>query len=89
MGSRMAEPGETVMVVRMRRGTVGETRRVCHVVPVPGSGPIPETLTAYCGERIPQGKAELLRTLCGMPCDACLAVSAARSGALGMLPASP
>ncbi|MFF5991396.1 hypothetical protein [Prauserella flavalba] len=72
----MREPGEAVMVVRLRRGVVGETRRVCHLVPAPAPGTPPRELAALCGEGIVPGQAELLSGFTGMPCEACLAVSA-------------
>lgn len=63
-----------MMIVRLRRGIVGETRRVCHLVPA--SLPDPAELTALCGEVIQPGQADLLDGLRGMPCDQCLALSA-------------
>ncbi|MFD2400082.1 hypothetical protein ACFSZT_16295 [Prauserella oleivorans] len=70
------------MVVRLRRGLVGESRRVCHVVPVP-SEPVPDELVAYCGARILPGQADLLSHLTGMPCDSCLAMTV-RPGRAGL-----
>ncbi|WP_228714157.1 MULTISPECIES: hypothetical protein [Prauserella] len=66
------------MVVRLRRGVVGETRRVCHLVPAPDPalGTPPRELAALCGEEILPGQAELLSGFTGMPCETCLAVSA-------------
>jgi len=61
-----------VAVVRLRRGVAGERRRVCHIVPIPDSGPIPGLLSALCGEPIAPGDAEVLNGICGMPCEACL-----------------
>lgn len=83
----MPEPGEAVAVVRLRRGVVGETRRVCHVVPLPGSQPVPEELTALCGERIRPGQAEVLATFTGMPCEVCLA-TAVRGNPAGLVGAA-
>lgn len=61
----------TQALVRLRSGVVGETKRVCHIVPVmPGA--IPEFLTAHCGLRIEPGTAELLESPAGMPCVPCL-----------------
>lgn len=59
------------ILVRFLPGVVGESRRVVHVVPIPDVEDIPEVLVALCGERIPQGKAEWLTQLCGMPCERC------------------
>jgi hypothetical protein len=41
-----------IMFVRLRRGTVGETRRVVHLVPIPDPTTIPRVLTAYCRTRL-------------------------------------
>lgn len=60
------------VLVRLRPGVVGETRRVCHVVPVQLGGSVPEFLTAYCGLRIEAGTADLLDGPTGMPCVPCL-----------------
>lgn len=59
-------------LVRLRRGVVGESRRVCHLIPVPAPGAVPAELTALCGEAIRPGEAEVLDGLRGMPCHACL-----------------
>lgn len=58
-------------LVRLRRGVVGESRRVCHLIPVP-AGPVSGHLTALCGEAIFPGEAEVLSGLRGMPCHPCL-----------------
>jgi hypothetical protein len=50
---------------------VGLTRRVTHAVPIPPYG-FPETLTAYCGQSIGQGEAEIVEPLTGQPCNGCL-----------------
>jgi hypothetical protein len=71
----MGENGGMLAMVRFRRGVVGESRRVCHLIPVP-SGPVPAQLTALCGESIFPGEAEVLDGLRGMPCHACLMESA-------------
>ncbi|WP_236796900.1 hypothetical protein [Amycolatopsis sp. GM8] len=67
-----AEPAELVAVIRLRRGVVGECRRVSHLVPLPAEGPIPEQLIAVCGEIILPAHAEVLNGIGGMPCEACL-----------------
>ncbi|TNC21915.1 hypothetical protein [Amycolatopsis alkalitolerans] len=78
-----AQPAELVAVIRLRRGVVGERRRVSHLVPLPAEGPIPSELTAVCGEVIAPAQAEVLNGVCGMPCEACLARQARRQyGAL-------
>lgn len=73
-----AERAELMAVVRLRRGVVGERRRVCHIVPIPGSGPVPDRLHALCGEPIAPGDAEVLNRIAGMPCEACLVASTRR-----------
>ncbi|HEY0692122.1 MAG TPA: hypothetical protein VGD71_24150 [Kribbella sp.] len=61
---------------RQRDGSVvGETRRVCHLVLVPDSPTVPEFLVALCGERIGPGAGEVLASVVGMPCEACMARS--------------
>lgn len=70
-----AGPAELVAVVRLRRGVVGERRRVCHIVAIPEHGPIPAELSALCGETILPAQAEVMGRVCGMPCEACLARS--------------
>jgi hypothetical protein len=81
-----ADAQAAVAVVRLRRGVVGESRRVCHVVPIPETGPVPSTLTALCGEAILPRQAEVLESISGMPCVACLARS--RGTATAGLPAA-
>ena len=61
-----------VLLVRKRAGVVGETQRTCHLVPMPDDDPTPLALTAYCGELIHRGEAELLTEPSGMPCVGCL-----------------
>ncbi|MEV6715678.1 hypothetical protein AB0M48_26965 [Lentzea sp. NPDC051208] len=60
-----------VLLVRKRAGVVGETQRTCHLVPVPDDD-TQVALTAYCGELIHRGEAELLTQPSGMPCVGCL-----------------
>lgn len=66
---------------------MGETRRVCHVVPLPDAQAVPDELTALCGERIQPGQAEVLPTFTGMPCEVCLA-AAVRGNPLGLVGAA-
>ncbi|MEV4151107.1 hypothetical protein AB0J40_46170 [Amycolatopsis sp. NPDC049691] len=72
----MGENGGMLALVRLRRGVVGESRRVCHLIPVPAAGAVPARLTALCGEAIYPGDAEVLDGLRGMPCHRCLMESA-------------
>ncbi|HEV7976514.1 hypothetical protein [Amycolatopsis sp.] len=68
----MGEQGGALALVRLRRGVVGESRRVIHLIPVPTEGALPGHLTALCGEEVYPGQAEMLDRLCGMPCQTCL-----------------
>jgi hypothetical protein len=61
-----------VLLVRLRRGVVGETDRVVHVVPLSTQGGLPDVVVAYCGEPIRLHSAEQLPAPRGMPCTACL-----------------
>lgn len=66
-----------ILLVRKRAGVVGETQRTCHLVPMPDDAMLdddrtPLALTAYCGELIHRGEAELLAEPSGMPCVGCL-----------------
>jgi hypothetical protein len=62
----------TVLLVRLRAGIVGETRRSVHVVPFP-SEQRDGVMVAYCGLPIVAIFAEYLETLRGMPCELCVA----------------
>lgn len=73
-----------VLFARARRGIVGESQRVVHVVPTPKSMETPEFLTAYCQARIPADAVELMAEPIGMPCVTCLAW--ARLGDQGEVP---
>lgn len=61
-----------VLLVRLRRGVVGETARVVHVVPLPAGTGLPDVVVAYCGEAIRLEAAERLPAPRGMPCTTCL-----------------
>ncbi|MTD55715.1 hypothetical protein [Amycolatopsis pithecellobii] len=61
-----------LFIARPLPGTVGETRRVAHLFPEPTT---PDTITAYCGAAFGPHQLELLDTVGGMPCEACLARS--------------
>lgn len=67
----------TYLPVRFRRGVVGETQRSCHLVPVPAADAVPEFLIALCGQKFGPGTADLLQVFTGMPCERCVALSAA------------
>lgn len=54
---------------------IGESRRTCHLVPLPEADAMPRHLTAYCGLRIAPGSGEVLTSPAGMPCELCLARS--------------
>jgi hypothetical protein len=60
-----------LFIARPLPGTVGETRRVSHLFPVPDE-PSPARLSAYCGADFSPGELELLDRPAGMPCVLCL-----------------
>jgi hypothetical protein len=64
----------SVMIVRARRGVVRESKRVCHIVPIPDTpdDAVPDFLTSYCGTRLLAGQNELVHGPMGMPCLECL-----------------
>ncbi|WP_052684607.1 hypothetical protein [Lentzea aerocolonigenes] len=72
MSIQETEARMPVLLVRKRAGVVGETQRTCHLVPMPDDDSTPLALTAYCGELIHRGEAELLSQPSGMPCVGCL-----------------
>jgi hypothetical protein len=80
------EYSPAVAVVRLRRGIVGESRRVCHVVPIPEGDTTPSYLTALCGVRIYPGQGEVLGAFTGMPCDSCVVASMTAGSTSQMLP---
>ena len=51
---------------------IGESRRTCHLVPLPEAGVLPPSLTTYCGVHIAPGAGEVLNAPVGMPCELCL-----------------
>ncbi len=76
MGSALCEPNDAVVLARLRRGVVGESQRVCHVVPVPDFDGVPDFLRALCGAVLRRGESEWLPSVRGMPCVHCLSVVA-------------
>jgi hypothetical protein len=56
-----------LIIARPLPGTVGETRRVVHVFPLPTDDVTPEQMTAYCGETFGPGQLELLDRPMGCP----------------------
>lgn len=64
--------GVRLLVVRPLPGTVGERRRVAHLVPLVGTERMPERLTACCGQSFGPDELELLDGMRGMPCESCL-----------------
>jgi hypothetical protein len=64
-----------VVLVRLRAGVVGETRRSVHVVPFSAASR-DGVMVAYCGLPIVPFFAEYLETLQGMPCELCVARAA-------------
>lgn len=65
-----AEP--QVSLVRPLPGTVGETRRVCHIVPARRGVEPPTVLVAYCGAQLITETVEFLQRPGGQPCFLCL-----------------
>jgi hypothetical protein len=61
-----------LIIARPLPGTVGETKRVCHLFQAPPDGIRPEKLSAYCGAEFGPGELELLDRPMGMPCVSCL-----------------
>lgn len=61
------------MFVRLRRGLVGESQRVVHLVPVPNE--VPDELEAYCGRTFAPGTIEYVPAFSGMPCMSCIAAA--------------
>jgi hypothetical protein len=61
-----------ILLVRLRRGLVGETQRIVHIVSIADQGATPVLLTAYCGFQFGRGQGEVVAEQ-GMPCLACLA----------------
>jgi hypothetical protein len=64
-----------LILARPRPGTVGETRRVCHLISVPSHSSEEAQLTrvtALCGTPFGPGELELLDYPAGMPCAPCL-----------------
>ena len=50
----------------------GETDRTVHLFPIPATRVMPENLTAFCGQRIRSGEADLITVGTGMPCVPCV-----------------
>ncbi|WP_317493837.1 hypothetical protein [Haloechinothrix sp. LS1_15] len=66
--------GVRLLIARPVAGTVGETRRVAHVLPAPQPGePLPLRLVAFCGAVFGPDELELMDGPGGMPCERCLA----------------
>jgi hypothetical protein len=61
-----------LIIARPLPGTVGETRRVAHLFPLPSDQAAPERMTAYCGDTFGSAELELLDRPTGMPCVSCL-----------------
>lgn len=74
-----------VLLVRLRAGVVGESRRSVHVVPFPvrERG---DVLVAYCGLPIVPVLAEYLDGMAGMPCELCVARAAGLKSGLALQP---
>jgi hypothetical protein len=75
-------PSGPMLLVRFRRGVVGESRRTVHLVPTPPGGlspngidEFPHELSALCGQTFAPGQAELLSSMGGAPCLTCVITS--------------
>lgn len=80
-GITETESDSVFVLVRLRRGVVGESRRACHLVVITAVDRVPSSLTTVCGEEIFAGQADLLADPAGMPCERCLTLAAIRSTA--------
>lgn len=56
----------------VRRRVSGNTSQEVHLVPIPDTDVIPESLRACCGLVIRPGEAELVRVFAGMPHVLCV-----------------
>ncbi|SDP96425.1 hypothetical protein SAMN04487905_12029 [Actinopolyspora xinjiangensis] len=65
-------PEPISLVVRYRRGVVGETRRAAHIVVMRPGDWHGDTLSAWCGATIAITDLEFLTPGEGMPCIPCL-----------------
>lgn len=59
-----------VVLVRSRRGTVGQAARTVHLIPVPAGRT--GTVSAMCGAILSIGDIEIVNPGQGMPCTACV-----------------
>lgn len=76
----LVPPGDDpppILLVRLKPGVVGESRRQVHVVPI--SSATADTFVAYCGLRLAREDADTLAEPVGMPCYLCLALSPRRA----------
>jgi hypothetical protein len=69
---QLVEWSPGTFAVRLRAELLGNASRMVHLVPIPETTVIPESLTACCGKVILPGQAELVRVFEGMPCTLCL-----------------
>lgn len=61
-----------IFIGRPLPGTVGETKRVAHIIGAPKDAPMPGRFTTYCGTEFDPEELELLDRPSGMPCESCL-----------------
>lgn len=76
-----------VVLIRLKPGIVGESRRVVHAVAPLHGDELPDVLTTHCGERIEPGTADLLDRPTGAPCPACVLAATPPAPAVGEPPA--
>ncbi len=68
-------PPSVLVVGRLARGLVGESRRVVHVFAVATSGELGEFLRTRCGEALSRTDIEWVSPGTGMPCEPCLGLT--------------
>jgi hypothetical protein len=68
-------PAGVLLVGRLARGLVGETRRVVHVFAVDPHGDLGELLRTRCGEALSRPDVEWVSPGTGMPCEPCLGLT--------------
>jgi hypothetical protein len=71
-GSPVTSDAGSVVLVRYRRGIVGETSRTVHVVELPTAVPGAGVVSALCGAVLTSGELEAVALGAGMPSMACV-----------------
>jgi hypothetical protein len=68
-------PPSVLVVGRLAKGTVGETRRVVHVFGLETTEATSELVRTHCGEALSRADVEWLAPGAGMPCEPCLGLT--------------